>query len=360
MSTGRHAIVLMNLGGPDRPEAVEPFLFNLFNDPAIIRLPGLIRPLVARLITLRRTKTARAIYDRIGGGSPILPETEAQARALESALDEPETKVFIAMRYWHPRAYECAVAVKDFNPDTVTLLPLYPQFSTTTTASSLKDWHEAARMVGLKAPTSALCCYPTLPGLVSAQAALIRDAFAKVPAGMRARLLLSAHGLPRKIVALGDPYPVQVAWTAEALVRELDMRELDWAVCYQSRVGPLEWIGPPVERELEQAAREKVAVVINPIAFVSEHSETLVELDMEYRHRAETLGVPAYVRVPTVSTHPEFIKGLADLVRSGRGGAGIQSQSGGRLCPRECGGCALTPPKRRSTMFDPDPITAAS
>jgi ferrochelatase len=356
----RRAVVLMNLGGPDRPESVEPFLMNLFNDPAIVRLPQPLRFVVARLIAKLRAPKARDIYDKIGGGSPILALTEAQAKALEGALGEDETRVFVAMRYWQPMSFETALMVKDFAPDQILLLPLYPQYSTTTSASSLREWHRAAAAANLRVPTQAICCYPTLPGFISAQARLIEEAWTRVPPGMRTRLLFSAHGLPRKIVRAGDPYPLQVAWTAEAIVRELGRNDLDWAICYQSRVGPLEWIGPPVERELARAGQDGAAVVVTPIAFVSEHSETLVELDMDYARVAAELKVPAYVRVPTVGTTASFIDGLADLVRGARDGAAVASQTGDRLCPTDCGGCALSARPRRASMFDPDPITAGS
>ena len=152
------AIILFNLGGPDGPGAVKPFLFNLFNDPAIIRLPQPLRWLVAKLISGRRTPTAQMIYRQMGGGSPILANTEAQARALEAELG-PDFKCFIAMRYWRPRAGEQVAAVKAWGPDRVLLLPLYPQFSSTTTASSVKEWREAAAKIGLTAPETVLCCY---------------------------------------------------------------------------------------------------------------------------------------------------------------------------------------------------------
>ena len=310
----RLAVVLFNLGGPDRPEAVQPFLFNLFSDPAIIGLPQPLRWLVARLISARRAPVARKIYDHLGGGSPLLANTELQARALEAAL-AGEAKVFIGMRYWRPFASETAAAVKAFAPDRVVLLPLYPQYSTTTTGSSLDDWRRAAKAVGLKAPTAALCCYPTERGFVSALAEAIHPALAAARVHGAPRLLLTAHGLPKKIVAAGDPYQVQIEATAAALIAALDIADLDWTVCYQSRVGPLEWIGPATDEEVRRAGRDKVPVVVAPIAFVSEHSETLVELDIEYRHLAESAGVPDYRRVPTVDAAAAFIAGLAALVR---------------------------------------------
>ncbi|HEX7969461.1 MAG TPA: ferrochelatase [Stellaceae bacterium] len=334
------AVVLFNLGGPDSPSAVRPFLFNLFNDPAIITLPQPLRALVAWLVAARRAPIARAIYDRLGGGSPILPNTEAQARALEVALG-PGHRVFIAMRYWHPRSRETAAAVKEWGADEIVLLPLYPQFSTTTTASSLADWQSAAAAAGLAAPSRALCCYPDETGFIAALAEEIRAVLKVWPARERKRVLLSAHGLPEKIVAAGDPYRWQVEHTAAALRTALGMSGLDCVVCYQSRVGPLAWIGPATDAEIRRAGAEGVGLIVVPIAFVSEHSETLVELDVEYRHLASAAGVPSYVRVPTVGTAPDFIAGLARLVGRvrGRGGAVPCPAGDGRLCPTMFGRC---------------------
>jgi len=334
----KSAVVLFNLGGPDEPDAVKPFLFNLFNDPAIIGAPGPIRWLLARWISARRAPVARQIYQQLGGKSPLLELTEQQAVALRQALsDDGEARVFITMRYWHPMSLEAAERVRDWDPDEVVLLPLYPQFSSTTTGSSLQEWHRAAAVVGLDKPTRGVCCYPRNPGFVAAQAALIRATLAD--AGDRARVLFSAHGLPKKVVDGGDPYQAQVEMTAAAVVAALDVEGLDWRVCYQSRVGPLEWIGPATEDELARAGADNVAVVVVPIAFVSEHSETLVELDIEYRELAEEKGVPGYHRVPAVGTEADFISGLAGLVRGA--GAGLTSETGSRICAAAHGRCPL-------------------
>jgi protoporphyrin/coproporphyrin ferrochelatase len=307
----RRAVVLMNLGGPDSPAAVRPFLVNLFSDPAIIGLPGAIRWPLARFIAWRRTKIARDIYDHLGGSSPLLANTEAQASALETALGDG-SRCFIAMRYWHPLSAATAAAVKAWRPDEVVCLPLYPQFSTTTTASSLAAWRRETVRAGLDCPVEIIESYAAAPGFIAALAALIGPVLDQ--AG-RCRLLLSAHGLPLKIVRAGDPYPEQIAQTAEAVVAALDRPELDWTVCYQSRVGPLAWLGPSTDDEIRRAGRDGVALVVAPISFVSEHSETLVELDRDYRRLADTGGVPGYYRVSAVGTHPCFIAALAELVK---------------------------------------------
>ena len=337
------AVVLFNLGGPDRPEAVEPFLFNLFNDPAIIGSPGFIRRRLARFISRRRAPVAREIYGKIGGGSPILANTEAQARALEVQLTVRgiAAKVFVAMRYWKPYAGDTARAVAALAPDRIVLLPLYPQYSTTTTASSLASWREAAKVAGIAADTCAICCYPAERGFVTALASLVRTALAGW-SGTPPRILFSAHGLPKKVIRRGDPYQWQVEKTAAAVAAALAGAAPDWTVCYQSRVGPLEWIGPSTVDEIRRAGKERVPLIVVPIAFVSEHSETLVELDIEYRRVAEEAGVPRYVRVPTVSAQQEFIGGLAGLVEQAlKTPAPVRPDGGLRICPVAFGRCAM-------------------
>ena len=336
-------IVLFNLGGPDSPEAVEPFLRNLFSDPAIITLPGVIRIPLARFIARRRAALARAIYDHIGGSSPILEETQKQARALEQALTAPgiEARAFVAMRCWHPFSDGTALAVKKFTPDHIVALPLYPQYSTTTSASSLKDWDRAAKKAGLAQPLSKVCCYPDEPGFIAAAAAKIRATMTDLKPGLSYRLLLSAHGLPKKVVAGGDPYQWQVERTAKALVAALDIPELDWTICYQSRVGPLKWLEPATDAQIRKAGAQGKGVIVAPIAFVSEHSETLVELDIEYGKLAREAGVPDYRRAATVGADPAFIAGLAGLVRRAMDSTGTINSGDGRLCPKEFCRCAL-------------------
>ncbi len=310
----RRAVVLMNLGGPDSPAAVRPFLYNLFSDPAIIRLPRLLRDPLARLIAWRRAKTAAEIYAQLGGASPLLANTEAQAAALEAALGDG-SRCFIAMRYWQPRAAAAVAAVAAWPADEVVCLPLYPQFSTTTTQSSLDEWQHEARRRGFDRPTRAVSSWPTAPGFIAALAGRIEAALAAAPPG-KLRLLLSAHGLPQAIVRAGDPYPEQVAATATAVAAALGRQGLDWRVCYQSRVGPLAWLGPSLDEEVRRAAADGAGLLVAPISFVSEHSETLVELDRDYRRLAEALGVRFYLRVPTVGTDPAFIAALAELVEA--------------------------------------------
>ncbi len=344
----RTGVVLFNLGGPDSLEAVQPFLKNLFSDPAIIRVPGPLRWLLAHLISRRRAGIARAIYARIGGRSPLREQTYAQATALEKVLQaEGPAKVVVAMRYWHPFADEAAASLAAFRPERIVLLPLYPQYSTTTTASSVIDWRRSAARTGLAdVPTHTVCCYPVNTGFIEAQVRLMRSYLDLAATQGRPRVLFSAHGLPKRVVDDGDPYPELVNRTASAILARLDMPDLDHVVCYQSRVGPLEWIAPSTDAEIDRAGRDRVPVVVVPLAFVSEHSETLVELDLEYGERARHAGVPAYHRVPTVQSEPMFIDGLAGLVREALERPGVAAEGCGRQCSAAWRRCAMALPER--------------
>jgi len=334
------AIVLFNLGGPDKPESVRPFLKNLFRDKAIIRAPLPIRWTLARLISTLRAPSAKKNYAMMdaGGGSPLLPETEKQASALEHELSKRmpgvEVKCFIAMRYWHPFTEEAAQAVKDWAADDVVLLPLYPQFSTTTTGSSLSAWHNS-----YSKPSKTICCYPFEDTFISAHVGMIDGAWKNAGSPDNVTLLLSAHGLPEKIVKDGDPYQWQCEQMS-AKISALVPKEWDVVGCYQSRVGPLKWIGPPTEDEIEKASKAGRNILIAPIAFVSEHIETLVELGEEYREVAEEHGAASYSTVPALGTDAVFIGYLAGLVGDAiASDTALRSCSTGRICPREHGDC---------------------
>jgi len=319
MTRPKIAIVLFNLGGPDSPAAIRPFLLNLFSDPAILRVPWLLRLVLARIIVGVRVKPATANYALLGGRSPLLELTQLQATALSTALPELNARCFIAMRYWHPFSCATVRAVQAWQPDEVLLMPLYPQYSSTTTASSLTAWREAAAAAGLVVPVRTLCCFYDEPAYIAATAALVQRGYeqarAALPDAVGLRVLFSAHGLPERIIASGDPYQFQVERTVAAVRRQLALPELDAVVCYQSRATPQRWIGPGTDAEVARAGRDGVAVLVVPIAFVSEHVETLVELDIEYRDLAKRLGVPGYFRVPAQGADPAFIAALAGLVR---------------------------------------------
>jgi ferrochelatase len=334
------AVVLFNLGGPDNQEAVKPFLLNLFTDPAILRVPFFIRPFLARLIAYRRVPAARENYRLMGGGSPLLPLTEKQAHALEANLRADwDAKCFIAMRYWHPFSEATARAVRDWVPDEVLLLPLYPHFSTTTTGSSLTAWREAAARVGLVAATTTLCCWFNDDQVAANAADIVQGtidaARAALPPGVPLRVLFSAHGLPQTIVDRGDPYQFQIEAYVGALRRYLRDPEIDGLVCFQSRATPQQWLTPSTDDAVMEAGRDGCAVVVVPVAFVSDHSETLVELDMEYRELAEKSGVPGYFRAPVQNDDPGFIAALGQVARAARGkGVGLCSAVAGRACPQ--------------------------
>ncbi|MDP3656436.1 MAG: ferrochelatase [Brevundimonas sp.] len=318
----RVAVVLFNLGGPDDQASVRPFLFNLFNDPAIIGLPNPFRTVLARLISSRREASAQANYALMGGGSPLLPETRRQAGALEQALRTrlrgDEIRVFIAMRYWSPLTEQTAAEVGAFAPDEIVLLPLYPQFSTTTTESSLKRWAEVYAGSGA---SRTVCCYPEAAGWIEAQAEGVKAKLAE--AGDRpVRVLFSAHGIPESLVARkGDPYQEQIGSTCAAIAARAGLT--DWSICYQSRVGPMKWLGPSTPEAIAQAGRDGVGVIVTPVAFVSEHIETLVELDIEYAELAHELGVAPYLRAPAVGLAASFIGALADATVEALGRTGV-------------------------------------
>jgi ferrochelatase len=311
----KKAIILFNLGGPDKLESVEPFLFNLFNDPAILNLPSFFRFPLAKLISNRRAPTAKKIYQELGGSSPILKLTEEQSKALELKLnindDSSEYKSFVVMRCWHPRAEEVIKKVEDFNPDEVILMPLYPQYSAATSGSSIKEWKDICKKNNFKTKTSTICCYPMDKNFILAHKIEIMK---KIENLENFKLIFSAHGLPKKNIKKGDPYQWQVEQTVNKVVEALNIKNLDWILSYQSRVGPLKWIGPSTEEIIIQNSKLGKHIVIVPIAFVSEHSETLVELDIEYKEIANKNGCKNYTRVSALGTNENFIKAMSDLI----------------------------------------------
>jgi ferrochelatase len=322
----KKAIILFNLGGPDSPESVQPFLFNLFNDPAIISLPGILRYPLAKFISKRRTPVAKAIYAEMGGKSPILEETKTQAAAIEKALkkEDDEYKCFIVMRCWNPRAVDVIKKVKEFNPQQTILLPLYPQYSNATSGSSMKEWLDICKKENLKTETKIICCYPTEKDFILAYASLIKD---KIILNKLSEitLIFSAHGLPENKIKQGDPYQWQVENTVSHLVEKLSIKNLNYILSYQSRVGPLKWIGPSTDTIIKQEAKKQKIIIVVPVAFVSEHSETLVELDIEYRKLAEENGSKDYIRVPAVTANQHFINSLKSSILLASNGTSFTS-----------------------------------
>jgi protoporphyrin/coproporphyrin ferrochelatase len=311
----KKAVILFNLGGPDKLENVKPFLFNLFNDPAILNLPAFLRYPLAKIISNRRAPVAKKIYQELGGSSPILKLTKDQSKALELKLNSDdnlsEYKCFVVMRCWHPRAEDVIKNVKSYDPDEVILLPLYPQYSAATSGSSIKEWKDICKKNNFKSKTSTICCYPTDANFILAHKYEIKK---KIDNLNNYKLIFSAHGLPEKNIKKGDPYQWQVEQSVKKIVKSLNIEDLDWTLSYQSRVGPLKWIGPSTEDIIVENSKIGKHIVLVPIAFVSEHSETLVELDIEYKELADKNGCKNYTRVPALGTNDNYIKAMADLI----------------------------------------------
>lgn len=311
-------VVLFQLGGPDRLEAIEPFLYNLFSDPDIIQFPfsKLARRPLARLIAARRAKKVAHHYAAIGGGSPIGELTGRQARALEAELNKfLDAKVFVAMRYWHPLTEEAIQEIAQVSLDELILLPLYPQYSRVTTDSSLKEWQRRYGAAGLNhARVKVIRQFFDDPGYIEALAQNINATLARFPSPSEVTLLFSAHGVPENVIKDGDPYQDQL----EGTVRLVTSRG-DWPnphrLCYQSRVGPGRWLRPSLDATMhELASRGVKRLLVVPIAFVTDHVETLHEIDIEAREVASQLGVVQFEMMPALNDSRRFIRALADLV----------------------------------------------
>jgi len=310
----KKAVILFNLGGPDKLESVEPFLFNLFNDPEIISIPSIFRYPLAKFLSKRRTPIAKNIYKEIGNKSPILELTQDQAKSLENKLSKKDDyKCFVVMRCWHPRASDVIKKVRKYSPEEIILLPLYPQFSASTSGSSINEWNDLCKKENYQVKTKTICCYPTESNFIASHVSLIKKTLQHVE-NNNFKLIFSAHGLPESKIKKGDPYQWHVEETVKEIMSKLKTENLDYVISYQSRVGPMKWIGPFTDAEIIKYSKEKKGIVIVPVAFVSEHSETLVELDIEYKKLAEKNGCTFYKRVPALGIEENFIKGLAELV----------------------------------------------
>jgi len=310
----KKAVILFNLGGPDKQESIEPFLFNLFNDPAIINIPSIFRYPLAKFISKKRAPIAKNIYKEIGNKSPILELTQDQAKSLEINLSKKgDYKCFVVMRCWYPRASDVIKKVREYNPEEIILLPLYPQYSASTSGSSINEWGDLCKKENYHVKTKTICCYPTENNFIASHISLIKKTL-KVIENNNFKLIFSAHGLPKSKIKKGDPYQWQVEETVKKIMSNLENENLNYVISYQSRVGPLKWIGPSTDEVIIKYSKEKKGIVIVPIAFVSEHSETLVELDIEYKKLAEKNGCGFYKRVPALGIEENFIKGLTELV----------------------------------------------
>ncbi len=312
------AVLLLQMGGPATPGEVRPFLKNLLSDPAILAAPAFVRLPLARFIAWRRAPHVGRQYEAIGG-SPIGAITARQAAALDAALHAAgrPLPVRVAMRYVPPRAGEALREVAATGARRLVLLPLYPQYSRTTTGSSIAEVHALASR---HCPGVRLLEVPDWadhPGYVEALATSVRRSLDEVAPALRdrTRLLFSAHGLPVRYVEAGDPYPARVAATVAAVMQRLGPGAPPAATCYQSRVGPLRWLEPSTEDAIARAAAEGAkALVVVPVAFVSDHLETLYEIGVTYRDLARERGIGTFVRVPALNEDAGLAGALADLV----------------------------------------------
>jgi ferrochelatase len=317
---GRLGVLLLNLGGPDKLEDVRPFLYNLFADPEIIRLPSpLLQAPLAWLISTLRAKKSQENYKKIGGGSPLRRITEAQGQALRSQLQQNghEAHIYLGMRYWHPFTEEAIAQIKQDKIEELVVLPLYPQFSISTTGSSFRlldrIWKNDPELQKIK--------YTVVPswydnsGYLQAMANLITAKLDQVKNPNEAYVFFSAHGVPVSYIEeAGDPYQKEIEACAALIMQKLN-RPNSYKLAYQSRVGPVEWLQPYTDIAIAELAAQGVKeLVVVPISFVSEHIETLEEIDMEYREIAEHAGIETFARVPAPDTDPTFIQALADIV----------------------------------------------
>lgn len=316
---GRTGVLLLNLGGPEKLEDVRPFLYNLFSDPEIIRLPSpwLQKPL-AWLISTLRSKKSEDNYKEIGGGSPLLKITEAQAQALQAKLSEQgiDIQVYVGMRYWHPFTEEAIAKIKEDNIQKLVILPLYPQFSISTSGSSFRIieemWKNDSHLQKIE--------YTLIPSwydhqsYLAAMSDLIKQELQQFENPDQVQIFFSAHGVPKSYVTeAGDPYQKEIEECTDLIMKTLNTAN-PHTLAYQSKVGPVEWLKPYTEDALKELGEQNIKdLLVVPISFVSEHIETLQEIDLEYREVAEEVGISNFKRVPALNTHPVFIEALSNL-----------------------------------------------
>jgi protoporphyrin/coproporphyrin ferrochelatase len=314
-TTRRIGVVLFQLGGPDTLEAIEPFLFNLFCDPDIIDFPfaRIGRKPLAKLISSTRARKVQHHYATIGGGSPIRRFTEQQARALQLKLKESglDARCFVAMRYWHPFAAQAIEQLRDAQCEEVVLLPLYPHYSSTTTGSSLNEWR---RLFREDIPVHSIETFYRHELYLQALVEKIGEALARFADPDRPEIIFSAHSVPVAVIEKGDPYQRQIEETVELLMQRGRWPN-PYRLCYQSKVGASKWLQPSLHTALRELAMEKDReVCIVPISFVSDHVETLGEIDHEARNEAAHLGIRKFEMTSGLNDSPTFIAALADLV----------------------------------------------
>lgn len=316
----RVGVVLFQLGGPDTLEAIEPFLYNLFCDPDIIDFPfaRIGRRPLAKLISSTRARKVQHHYSVIGGGSPIRRFTEQQARALQIKLTRRgiDARCFVAMRYWHPFTAEAIRHLRAARCDELVLLPLYPHYSSTTTGSSLNEWN---RLFAGDVPAHTVETFYQDPGYLDSLIEKIEDGLCRFPDPEAAELVFSAHSVPLSVIQKGDPYQQQIEETVELLMQRGGWRN-PYHLCYQSKVGASQWLQPSLRstiRDLAAGGRKEVCIV--PISFVSDHVETLGEIDHEARELAKKLGIERFEMTSGLNDSPTFISALAELVTTALG-----------------------------------------
>ena len=337
----RVGVLLLNLGGPERIQDVGPFLYNLFSDPEIIRLPtpALQKPLAWMISTLRSNKSQEA-YRSIGGGSPLRRITDQQARELQSQLRKQgvDATTYVAMRYWHPFTESAVADLKADGIEEVVVLPLYPHFSISTSGSSFRELQRLRQAdPGFQQlPIRCIRSWYDHPGYVRAMAELIAEQVRSSDVPPEAHVFFSAHGVPKSYVEeAGDPYQTEIEACSALIMAELAKllgHGNPHTLAYQSRVGPVEWLKPYTEESLEELGKQQTRdLVVVPISFVSEHIETLEEIDIEYRELATEAGVVNFRRVRALDTYPPFIQGLADLVTTSLNGPEIKLDEAAEL-----------------------------
>ena len=307
------AVLLLQMGGPDSLDAVEPFLLNLFSDRDIIRLgPAFLQPFIARRIARKRATRVELQYERIGGKSPIRELTDAQARALEARLGDG-FRCFTAMRYWRPSTIEALAAVKREGISRIIALPLYPHFSRATTGSSIKEMKRVLGESGVPFEYSQVDCFYDNSLYIGALAEKIEEGLSMFPDRRAVRILFSAHSLPQSFIDAGDPYLSQVKESVK-LVME-GFRDTEFGLAFQSRSGPVKWLEPDTRDAMrELASRGCRDLLVVPVSFVSDHIETLYEIDVQYAELAGSLGIVNFHRAPALNSSPAFIECLAALV----------------------------------------------
>lgn len=311
------AIVTLQLGGPTSPEEVQPFLENMFRDPELFDLPipAGAQAWLAKRLSMLRAKQARPLYASIGGRSPIGEITARQCDLLEQELNRSmRSRVFVAMRYSTPTTAAAVEAVREANCQRVILLPLYPQYSAATTGSSLREWERCAARRQLDLPTAIIDSYACHPTYIAALAERVSAALARFPPESKPHVLFSAHGLPQKFIRQGDPYQRQIEDTVREVIRECALKA-PHTLCYQSRIGPQRWLKPSLTASLRRLGRGGCdAVLVVPVSFVSDHLETLSEINIEARHEAASLGIRQFETMTGLNDSPKFIQALAELV----------------------------------------------